>query len=174
MSFYDRWLSGLKGRPMIAWASGVTAAQWTFLADYAPQMGVVPRSVFAGVTFVVCCVLYFINPKNRDWLPAEGLPQDLIRDMINALLQERLPQIAQGLEARVLAAVPKAAPIAPVEAARPAPAVSVPAPAATSLPVPEPDPNRTLSDDEALAAILQSLQTTAVLLQNRMHREGKA
>lgn len=171
-AFYEKWLAGLKGDKMAVWATGVTAAQWTFLADYAPQMGVLPRAVFAGVTFLVCCALYFINPKTRDWLPAEGLPQDFIRDVVSAFLAERLPLLSESLESRALAAVAKAA--VAVEAARPVPAPApgpvAPAPVLPSPPT-LPDPNRTLTNDEALAEVLKSLQTTAVLLQNRIHKE---
>lgn len=181
MNFFDKWLSGLKGGPMVTWAVGVSAAQWTFLADYAPQMGIIPRSAFTGVTFLVCCGLYFINPKTRDWLPAEGRPQDLVYDMASALLAERLPQIQESIAASVRGSLSTSVPnpgtvtrVIPVPLTAP---VTIPVTAPPTTP-PDPnrspglhDPNRTLTNDEALAEVLKSLQTTAVLLQNRIHKE---
>lgn len=175
MSFFEKWLAGLKGGPMIAWATGVTAAQWTFLADYAPQMGVLPRSAFAGVTFLVCCALYFINPKSRDWLPAEGLPADFIRDVAAALLEERLPQLQETIGKALLGTATKASvpqvKVSPLPV--PPPVIHVPPPAPTPAPT-APDANRTLTDDEALGEIMQTLQTAAVLMQNRIHRGGQS
>lgn len=187
MNFFEKWLAGLKGGPMVAWATGVTAAQWTFLADYAPQMGVLPRSAFAGVTFFVCCALYFINPKSRDWLPAEGLPADFIRDVAAALLEERLPQLQDTIGKALLGTAERPTtpsrpttppPVQSLTRATPPPVIHVPPPPAPA-PAPAPtnptgDPNRTLTDDEALGEIMQTLQTAAVLMQNRIHRGGQS
>lgn len=179
MNFFEKWLAGLKGGPMVAWATGVTAAQWTFLADYAPQMGVLPRSAFAGVTFFVCCALYFINPKSRDWLPAEGLPADFIRDVAAALLEERLPQLQDTIGKALLGTTTttsRAATVPPVKVAPVPlpPVIHVPPPPVPAPVLTTPDANRTLTDDEALGEIMQTLQTAAVLMQNRIHRGGQS
>ena len=55
----------------------------------------------------------------------------------------------------------------------PPPVIHVPPPAPTPAPT-APDANRTLTDDEALGEIMQTLQTAAVLMQNRIHRGGQS
>lgn len=166
-TFYARWLAGLKGGPMVAWAAGVTGAQWAFLVDYAPAIPVVARIAFATVTFLVCCLLYFINPKSREWMPASGSVQDLFRVAFDALLDERVPALAALIHQKI-------APV-PAAAAVPSRVVAAPpvAPATPPSPPLPPQPargiERTLTNDEALAEIMQTLQQASVALQGRIH-----
>lgn len=182
--FYERWLRGLKGGPLVTYAAGAAAALWTFLQGYAPGMPERVRLLACGAAFLVAALLFFLNPKALDWVPPGGDLTGLIEATARAIFQE------EGFRAKASAARAARLPDPPPVASRQPPAMPEPPrpsapPEPTAVPVGSPmvdwgtEGERTLNVEEALALVAKSLeeqQKGAVVLQQLLHRiagEGK-
>lgn len=184
MSFYDRWLSGIRGSEMFAAVAATTGAAWTAMASIDPVWPVHIRLVFAGSICLVSIVLYVRNPKDRQWMPATGSLEETLRGLAGPLIEEYLGRLLTGNAGKVVAAILPAGASVPATRAAPAtsapPAQSVsraaPPPATKSsippvpppMPPPAPEPAKTettLDVGDALEQILVGQQQTAVAMQ---------
>lgn len=196
MNFYDRWLAGIRGSEMFAAVAGTSGAAWTALAQIEPVWPVQVRLLFTGALALVASVLYLRNPKDREWMPASGGLEEMIRALAGPLIQEHLGGFLTGGAGKIVAAIlpatvarsdmerpttpsrPSTPP--PVQSASraapaPAPTQSVPpAPRPASAPVPETPSaegeEATLDTAQVLEQILHGQQQTAVALQGILKR----
>jgi hypothetical protein len=70
----EKWLRDVKWGQMLGWAAGAA----TGAHEYLGRMGVSdPAATHAsGVVAVAAMLLYFLNPKGRDWVPPGAVVVD--------------------------------------------------------------------------------------------------